>query len=606
MKKTLFFPWALVVFLIAAMAIPAGAFTPENVETTAEQAVSAPTAEAYETESDAYGKLLFYFSFDNGDKDNQTPDYLDPGLSLVSGNGGSLTVLSPAWYAVSGGKFVVNGYKKWPFGLQFKFTEPLTADGKYTLEFHSSSLANVFGRFYDAPANKEVSSYVSNAASGATVTTTYIHSDSSKLSEISDVRVYGNDDGSIYVDYVKLWVLAPVAISFDYGIDPSLISGEAPATRELYKGDPLPVLSAKGYLFDGYVNADGNKVTTVPAEPTTLRAVWQKGDLLFAFDFEKNDAYGQQPSYLDESISLKSYNNGLSKLLWPSAEWIGIENGAYKIGSSQKNYALRFTFEKPITTPGTYTFKIDSKNIRAAFLDMTVDGNAKRSTYFQDLNPDAFTTLSFSYTLKPGESLSDIYAYANEGQNTTALFDNATFIYNGLPVEPTLSESISVRTANPQGLRTLSTVYNPIILENETVEIGYMATTDNMLSIYGDLLEGEGIDDYLTYAQIGQYDEAFADGLAYRKTDGAETLNYLRDTGDGYTSEFFGAFVGIPETKEAYTHTIHLRPYVKIGATCFYGAVKSLSLLDAAKQIRAADGYTPIDYVENILTVCGE
>lgn len=609
MKHTHLFRTMLAVVLATAFALSVGAFTPENVETAAEVETALPeTALADETTSDEYGKLLFHFSFNSGDKTNQVPDYIDDSIALTTGNnGGSLTVMSPAWWAMDGGNFVVNGYKQWPFGMQFRFTEPIKKTGRYTLEFASSGLNNVFGRFFDETTNKDVSKYVSNA-SGKTVYTTYTHETGSRLSEITDVRIYGNEDGSIYCNYVKLWYLAPVEITFDYGIDTSLLVGDASATRALYKGDPLPALTAKGYIHEGYVDSNGNPITIVPADPTTVKAVWTKGEVLFAFDFNSsNDAYSQQPSYIDDRISLTPYNGGKSALLWSGAEWISMENGAYKIGSSRKNYALRFTFAEPITTPGTYIFKIDSKNINAAFIDMMVDGQVKRSTYFQDLDKNSFTTLSFSYTLQSGESLTDVYAYANEGENTTALFDNATFIYAGIPTEPVLSDKISIRTADPQGLRVLSSVYNQLLVENETVEIGYLATTDKMLADYDDFLSGETIEENLTFREgIGQVPGAYASGLAYSKADGTETINYLRDSGDGYTAVFTGAFVGVPESKAAYTQTIHLRPYVKIGTMYFYGNVKSLSMLDAAKLIKASEGYTTIDYVEKILTVCGE
>lgn len=609
MKNTYLFRTLLAVFLAMVLALSVGAFTPEAVETAAEvETALSETALADETTSDEYGKLLFHFSFNSGDKASQVPDYIDDSIALTTGNnGGSLTVLSPAWWAVDGGKFVVNGYKQWPFGMQFKFTEPITTTGKYTLEFQSTALSNVFGRFYDAATNKEVSNYVSDA-SGKTVFTTYAHGSDAKLSQISDVRVYGNADGSIYCDYVKLWYLAPVEITFDYGIDTSLLIGDASATRALYKGDPLPALTAKGYIHEGYVDSNGNPIAIVPADPTTVTAVWTKGEVLFAFDFNSNgDPYTQQPSYIDERISLTQYNSGKSALIWPNAEWISMENGAYKIGSSQKNYALRFTFAEPITEPGTYTFKIDSKNISAAFIDMNVSGQTKRSSYIHDLDKNSFTTLSFSYTLQSGESLTDVYAYANEGTNTTALFDNATFIYAGVPAKPVLSDKISIRTADPQGLRVLSSVYNQLLVENETIEIGYLATTDKMLADYDDFLSGETIEENLTFREgIGQVPGAYASGLAYSKADGTETINYLRDSGDGYTAVFSGAFVGVPESKAAYTQTIHLRPFVKIGTMYFYGKVKSLSMLDAAKLIKASEGYTAIDYVEKILTVCGE
>ena len=153
----------------------------------------------------------------------------------------------------------------------------------------------------------------------------------------------------------------------------------------------------------------------------------------------------------------------------------------------------------------------------------------------------------------------------------------------------------------------LSSVYNELLVNNETVEIGYLATTAAKLATYYDFLPGETVEENLTFGDgIAQFSDAYANGLAYRKADGTETINYLRDSGDGYTAVFSGAFVGVPESKAAYTQTIHLRPYVKIGTMYFYGKVKSLSLLDAAKLIKASEGYTAIDYVEKILTVCGE
>ena len=174
MKTKHLFQFTCAAFLLIAMlAAAVGAFTPETVETAAEPEAAFDAALTEETTSDTYGKLLFHFSFNSGDKASQVPDYIDDSIALATGNnGGSLTVLSPAWWAVDGGKFVVNGYKQWPFGMQFKFTEPITTTGKYTLEFQSTALSNVFGRFYDAATNKEVSNYVSNA-SGKTVVTTY-------------------------------------------------------------------------------------------------------------------------------------------------------------------------------------------------------------------------------------------------------------------------------------------------------------------------------------------------------------------------------------------------------------------------------------------------
>ena len=606
MKTKHLFQFTCAAFLLIAMlAAAVGAFTPETVETAAEPEAAFDAALTEETTSDTYGKLLFHFSFNSGDKASQVPDYIDDSIALATGNnGGSLTVLSPAWWAVDGGKFVVNGYKQWPFGMQFKFTEPITTTGKYTLEFQSTALSNVFGRFYDAATNKEVSNYVSDA-SGKTVFTTYAHGSDAKLSQISDVRVYGNADGSIYCDYVKLWYLAPVEIAFNYGIDTSLIVGDAPATRELYKGDPLPALTAKGYVFEGYVDQNGDKISTVPADPATVTAVWEKGEVLFAFDFNSNgDPYTQQPSYIDERISLTQYDSGKSALIWPNAEWISMENGAYKIGSSQKNYALRFTFAEPITEPGTYTFKIDSKNISAAFIDMNVSGQTKRSSYIHDLDKNSFTTLSFSYTLQPGESLTDIYAYANEGTNTTALFDNATFIYAGFPEAPILSDKISIRTTNPKGLRALSTIYSKVLADNDNVEIGFLASTETRYNEYYDFFLGLTVEENLTFAEIGQFEEAFASGIAYKKVDGTVEKSVLTDTGDGYTQSFTGAFVGIPDTKAAYETVIYLRPYVKLGDTYLYGSVKTTSLLEAAKAIKAAEGYTTIQFVEDIIALC--
>ena len=154
MKHTHLFRTMLAVVLATAFALSVGAFTPENVETAAEvettlsETTLSETALADETTSDEYGKLLFHFSFNSGDKTNQVPDYIDDSIALTTGNnGGSLTVLSPAWWAMDGGNFVVNGYKQWPFGMQFRFTESIKKTGRYTLEFASSGLNNVFGRF---------------------------------------------------------------------------------------------------------------------------------------------------------------------------------------------------------------------------------------------------------------------------------------------------------------------------------------------------------------------------------------------------------------------------------------------------------------------------
>ena len=68
-------------------------------------------------------------------------------------------------------------------------------------------------------------------------------------------------------------------------------------------------------LFD-VIDSNGNPITIVPADPTTVKAVWTKGEVLFAFDFNSNgDAYSQQPSYIDDRISLTPYNGGKSALL---------------------------------------------------------------------------------------------------------------------------------------------------------------------------------------------------------------------------------------------------------------------------------------------------
>ena len=596
MKTKHLFQVTCAAFLLMAMfAAAVGAFTPETVETAAEpETALADTALAEETTSDTYGKLLFHFSFNSGDKANQVPDYIDESIALTTGNnGGSLTVLAPNWWAVDQGKFVVNGRKQLPFGMQFKFTEPITTTGKYTLEFQSTALSNVFGRFYDATTNKEVSNYVSDA-SGKTVFTTYAHSSDAKLSQISDVRVYGNADGSIYCDYVKLWYLAPVEITFNYGIDTSLLVGDAPATRELYKGDPLPALTAKGYVFEGYVDQNGNKISIVPADPTTVTAVWTKGEVLFAFDFNSNsDPYTQQPSYIDERISLTQYNSGKSALLWPSAEWISMENGAYKIGSSQKNYALRFTFAEPITEPGTYTFKIDSKNISAAFIDMTVSGQTKRSSYIHGLDKNSFTTLSFSYILQPGESLTDIYAYANEGTNTTALFDNATFIYSGDANAPVISPETSVRTKDPIGIRFKASVQNRVLADYDNVEIGFVVAreTEEILNIiasdYSDELVLELVDDYGPKYAVK--------GAAYEKKDQVIKTNYMTELGDGEYSYFTACMIGIPE--KYYKENIIVRPYVTIDATTYYGEVKTESLYNVAKNSSDKENETIKDII---------
>ena len=72
MKHTHLFRTMLAVVLATAFALSVGAFTPENVETAAEvETALSETALADETTSDEYGKLLFHFSFNSGDKTNQ-------------------------------------------------------------------------------------------------------------------------------------------------------------------------------------------------------------------------------------------------------------------------------------------------------------------------------------------------------------------------------------------------------------------------------------------------------------------------------------------------------------------------------------------------------
>ena len=157
---------------------------------------------------------------------------------------------------------------------------------------------------------------------------------------------------------------------------------------------------------------------------------------------------------------------------------------------------------------------------------------------------------------------------------------------------PVTSDKISIRTSGVQGIRFLASL--PIPSREASTEYGFIATRKRMLD---DL--GYSVNE-MTFDLLD--DGTYVYGVAYKPSANTDILYDISE--DGSEVLFSGVLVGVPESKENYTETLYARPYVKYGDLCFYGEAKGMSLYEAAKAIKASEGYVETEYVERIIAVC--
>lgn len=157
--------------------------------------------------------------------------------------------------------------------------------------------------------------------------------------------------------------------------------------------------------------------------------------------------------------------------------------------------------------------------------------------------------------------------------------------------KPVLSDETSVHTKDPIGIRFKASVHNRVLAAYDDVEIGFVVAreTEEILGII-DSDCPDGLD--LTLVGYG----LAVNGAGYKKENGAVVgKNYITDLGDGEYSSFTACMIGIPE--KYYKENIIVRPYVTIGATTYYGEVKTESLYNAAKNSSDQDNETIKDII---------
>jgi len=164
-------------------------------------------------------------------------------------------------------------------------------------------------------------------------------------------------------------------------------------------------------------------------------------------------------------------------------------------------------------------------------------------------------------------------------------------------VTPRTYSENSIRLNDPQGIRFKSAVTNKVKADTKTTEYGYVVTLEGLLGDYTaeDLVVGGPVK-CVTGVSYG-YD-----------TNCGKDVDRVYATDSTYT--YFTAVVhGVDATKEAYSETIIVRPYVVYDGKYVYGKPMSRSVLSVAEEIKA-QGYKNLDdagkkVITDILAVCG-
>ncbi len=177
------------------------------------------------------------------------------------------------------------------------------------------------------------------------------------------------------------------------------------------------------------------------------------------------------------------------------------------------------------------------------------------------------------WALTPDAGEKDVVTKINLTGDTTVY---AVWVNRNAPIT---SDMTSVRTTDVTGIRFRASVYSKV-MSYDNVEIGFLVTRDND--------ENHAIMDENT--PNGKLTLECADpavignalkGEAYKKVNGEVSIDRMNDESDGIFSTYTACMVGIPEGY--YDENLLVRPYIQIGETAYYGAEKSESLYNAAK-----------------------
>ncbi len=184
------------------------------------------------------------------------------------------------------------------------------------------------------------------------------------------------------------------------------------------------------------------------------------------------------------------------------------------------------------------------------------------------------------------------------GEYTLAAAGDVTLTAVVQGVAPKSINKNSIRLSDPQGIRFMSAVTNKVKADEKTAEYGFIVTLESLLGDYSA--------DYLTFEQT---DVKYVTGVNYGyDANSGKDVDRIFDTDSTFT--YFTAVVyGITASKENYEENIVVRPYIKYDGETIYGTPMSRSVLDVAKEIKAA-GYKDLDaagkkVITDILEICG-
>ena len=177
------------------------------------------------------------------------------------------------------------------------------------------------------------------------------------------------------------------------------------------------------------------------------------------------------------------------------------------------------------------------------------------------------------WALTPDAGEKDVVTKINLTGDTTVY---AVWVNRNAPIT---SDMTSVRTTDVTGIRFRASVYSKV-MSYDNVEIGFLVTRDNDENHA--IMDENTPDGKLTLecadpAVIGNA----LKGEAYKKVNGEVSIDRMNDESDGIFSTYTACMVGIPEGY--YDENLLVRPYIQIGETAYYGAEKSESLYNAAK-----------------------
>jgi len=365
-------------------------------------------------------------------------------------------------------------------------------------------------------------------------------------------------------------------VTYDSGCDDDVTNLPAPTEyvrKEYNLSGTVP--SRKYYTFNGWSTEKygKEKVTCIDvSQNTTIYATWTKTE---GFEFDGN--YDEFAGYLYDFNIAGGFHAAVTE---------GRLSAVCSLGEK-----VRFISpDIDVTNKGYAVFNLESKYFdEGSSIDVKItDSNGESITHSVKLTDDVAKSYAVE-TRKLGEKISGIEIYVNAAPEDDSMFsiyidyirfaDRATVDRHGYIT--TYSE-ISVRADMPLGIRVKASSSKTANIVPSVTEYGFIVTTMSMLAD-GKVDELTLNDSYVSSGKVVR-------GVAYSKAD---NINVVFENKDDETV-FAGVLYGIPQSKTSYTETIVFRPYYKVlnseGKTeVYYGAVKSSSLYEAAKEYLSSD-----------------